>query len=113
MLSSILYCQVHCAGSMVHYLDVCSQYVQPQADPCHELPQEALVPMPPLKKLRGTKPAAQDKWAGQKIPKLFYAWAEAQEALLIKSFVASATTGAKEEAARAAKVCIAKDCCLC
>jgi hypothetical protein len=64
--------------------------------------------MAPLKKLRGTKPAAQDKWAGRKIPKLFYAWAEAQEALIVKAFVASAQAGAKEEAARAAKVCIDK-----
>jgi hypothetical protein len=64
--------------------------------------------MAPLKKLRGTKPAAQDKWAGRKIPKLFYAWAEAQEALIVKALVASAQAGAKEKAARGAKVCIDK-----
>jgi hypothetical protein len=88
--------------------------------------------MAPLKKLRGTKPAAQDKWAGRKIPKLFYAWAEAQEALIVKALVASAQealivkalvasaqetlivkalvasaqAGAKEKASRGAKVCI-------
>jgi hypothetical protein len=98
---------------MVHYLDVCSHYVQRKADPTHHIPQEALVPMPPLKKLRGTKPDAQDKWAGRIIPKLFYAWAEAQEALIVKAYVASATAGAKEEAAHGAKVCIAEARCLC
>jgi hypothetical protein len=69
--------------------------------------------MTPLEKLRGTKPTAQDKWAGQKIPKLFYAWAEAQEALVVKAIVASAQAGAKEKAAHGAKVYIAKDHCLC
>jgi hypothetical protein len=50
MLSSMLNCQVHCAGSMVLCLDVCSHDVQRQADQCHQIPQEHPVPMPPLKK---------------------------------------------------------------
>jgi hypothetical protein len=66
----------------VQYLDVCSHHVQCQADPTHQIPQEARVPMPPLKKLRGTKLDAQEKWARRMIPKLFYAWAEAQVAKL-------------------------------
>jgi hypothetical protein len=63
--------------------------------------------MPPLKKLRGTKPEAQDKWGGEKIPKLFYAWAEGQEAMVVKTYVASAKTSEKEDAALRAKVCSA------
>jgi hypothetical protein len=88
-----------------HYLDVCAQYVQQAADPTHVIPTDHLLPMPPLKKLRGTKPDAQDRWAGEKIPKLFYAWAESQEDAIIKTYVASAKTGDKEESAKRAKVC--------
>jgi hypothetical protein len=88
-------------------LDISAHYVQRAADPTHEIPTEYLTPMPPLKNLRGTKPEAQDTWGGENIPKLFYAWAEGQEAMVVKTCVASAKASEKEDAALRANVCSA------
>jgi hypothetical protein len=71
------------------------------------IPSECLTPTPPLKKLRGTKPEAQDKWSGEKTSERFYAWAEVQEALVVKTYVASAKASEKEDAALRVKVCSA------
>jgi hypothetical protein len=60
--------------------------------------------MPPLKKLTGTKTETQDKWSGAKTPKRFYAWTEAPEALVVKTYVASAKASEKQDAALRVKV---------